>query len=48
MSPNACEDDMTLNLTAYGMGLGLVLIGWMAGLVVSYVFSISRNVGRLG
>jgi len=39
---------MTLNLTAYGMGLGLVLIGWMAGLVVSYVFSTSRNVGRMG
>ena len=36
---------MTLNLIAYGMGLGLVLVGWIAGLVVSYVFSISRNVG---
>ncbi len=47
-TPNVCEDDMTLNLTAYGMGLGLVLVGWMAGLVVSYVFSISRNVGRMG
>lgn len=39
---------MTLNLTAYGMGLGLVLVGWMAGLVVSYVFSIIRRVGSLG
>jgi len=39
---------MTLNLTAYGMGLGLVLIGWIAGLVVSYVFSIIRKVGTLG
>ncbi len=39
---------MTLNLIAYGMGLGLVLVGWIAGLVVSYVFSISRNVGRIG
>ena len=39
---------MTLNLSAYGMGLGLVLVGWIAGLVVSYVFSIIRNVGRLG
>jgi len=38
---------MTLNLTAYGMGLGLVLIGWIAGLVVSYVFSIVRGIGKL-
>jgi hypothetical protein len=39
---------MTINLTAYGSGLGLVLIGWIAGLVVSYVFSIIRRVGNLG
>ncbi len=39
---------MTLNLTAYGYGLGVVLVGWIAGLVVSYVFSISRGIGRLG
>jgi len=39
---------MTLNLTAYSMGLGLVLIGWIAGLVTSYVFSIIRKVGSLG
>jgi hypothetical protein len=38
---------MTLNLAAYGMGLGLVLIGWIAGLVVSYVFSIIRRIGNL-
>jgi hypothetical protein len=38
---------MTLNLTAYGMGLGLVLICWIAGLVVSYVFSIIRGIGNL-
>lgn len=40
--------EMTLNLTSYGMGLGLVLIGWIAGLVVSYVFSIIRRIGSLG
>ena len=34
---------MTLNLTAYGMGLGLVMAGWMAGMVVGYVFSMIRN-----
>jgi hypothetical protein len=39
---------MTLNLTAFGYGLGLVLVGWIAGLVVSYVFSINHGIGRLG
>ena len=39
---------MTLNLTAYSMGLGLVLIGWIAGLVVSYVFSLIRGIGNQG
>ena len=39
---------ISLNMTAYGIGLGLVLVGWVAGLVVSYVFSIIRGVGRLG
>ena len=34
---------MTLNMTAYGMGLGLVMVGWMAGLVVSYAFSMARS-----
>jgi hypothetical protein len=38
---------MTLNLTAYGMGLGLVLVGWMAGLVVSYLFSMNSRLGRM-
>jgi len=39
---------MTINLAAYGMGLGLVMVGWIAGLVVSYVFSIIRSIGNLG
>ena len=38
---------MTLNLTAYGIGLGLVMIGWIAGIVVSYAFSIVRSIGHL-
>jgi len=39
---------MTINLSAFGYGLGLVMIGWIAGLVVSYVFSIIRRIGTLG
>jgi hypothetical protein len=38
---------MTLNLTAYGMGIGLVMVGWMAGMVVSYVFATFRSIGHL-
>jgi len=39
---------MTLDLTAFGMGLGLVMVGWIAGLVVGFVFSIIRNIGHIG
>ena len=39
---------MTINLAAYGMGLGLVMVGWIAGMTVSYVFSIVRNLRYLG
>ena len=41
-------ENITINLTAYGAGLGLVIVGWMAGLVVSYVFSIIHKMGQLG
>lgn len=37
----------TLNLTAYGYGLGLVMAGWIAGLGVSYAFSLVRGIGRI-
>lgn len=39
---------MELELAAYGAGIGLVMTGWIAGLVVSYVFSIIRGIGNLG
>ena len=38
---------MDLNLTLYGAGIGLVMIGWMAGLVVSFLFSLNKNIGTL-
>jgi hypothetical protein len=37
-----------LNLTAFGYGLGFVMVGWMAGLIVSYAFTLARATGRLG
>ena len=39
---------MTLNIEAYGMGLGLVMVGWMAGIIVSYAFAMARNTRFLG
>jgi hypothetical protein len=38
---------MTLNLTAYGMGLGLVIVGWVAGMIIGYAFSVVRSIGHL-
>ncbi|WP_319548095.1 hypothetical protein [Desulfogranum marinum] len=39
---------MEINFTLFGAGAGLVLLGWIIGLVVSYAFSINRGIGRLG
>jgi hypothetical protein len=36
----------TLNLTAYGYGLGIVMCGFVAGLVVSQVFSVNRGISN--
>ena len=41
-------DTFVLNINQFGSGVGLVLVGWMAGLVVSYVFSMVRQTGKLG
>lgn len=38
---------MTLNLELFGTGIGLVLVGWIAGLVVSYLFSINIGIGQI-
>ncbi len=38
---------MEINLALYGAGLGLVMCGWIAGLVVGFVFSINKNIGNL-
>lgn len=38
---------MELNLTLFGAGIGLVMSGWIAGLVVSYAFSIAKGIGRI-
>jgi hypothetical protein len=39
---------MTINLAAYGYGLGLVMAGYLAGLVVSQFFAVVRSVSHLG
>ncbi len=38
---------MTLDLTLFGAGEGLVMTGWIAGLVVGYLFSINSAIGQI-
>ncbi len=38
---------MEINIELYGAGVGLVMVGWIAGLVVSYLFSIIVSIGRI-
>lgn len=38
---------MVLDVSMFGIGIGLVMVGWVAGLVVSMVFSIVRGVSLL-
>lgn len=38
---------MELNLELFGTGVGLVMTGWIAGLVVGYIFSINIGIGRI-
>ncbi|MDH4317709.1 MAG: hypothetical protein OEV64_04920 [Desulfobulbaceae bacterium] len=38
----------TLDIAQFGTGIGLVLIGWAAGLVVSYIFNITAILSTLG
>lgn len=35
---------MVLDLNMFGVGIGLVMVGWVSGLVVSMVFSIVKGV----
>ena len=39
---------MDINFALFGAGAGLVLLGWIIGLGVSYAFAINRGIGRLG
>lgn len=39
---------MELNISAFGAGVGVVLVGWLAGIVVSYVFEVVRGISRIG
>ena len=38
---------MEINLTLYGAGLGLVLCGWVAGLVIGFLFSVNKSIGSM-
>ena len=38
---------MTLDVSLFGAGVGLVMVGWIAGLVVGYLFSINIGLSQL-
>ncbi len=38
---------MEFNIQSFGAGLGLVMIGWISGLVVSYLFSLNIGISRI-
>ncbi len=37
---------LELNLTAYGIGLGLVIVSWIGGIIVGYAFSLA-NISKI-
>ena len=39
---------MSFNVTWFGYGCGLVLCGWLAGMIVSVVLGIVGKMGKLG
>ena len=40
--------EFTLDLQAYGIGVSLPLVGWMGGMVVSYVFNLTSILSLIG
>jgi hypothetical protein len=38
---------MYFDPTLYGYGLGLVMLGWIAGMAMGFVFKLFRSVDRL-
>lgn len=38
---------MILDISQFGAGLGLIMVGWVCGLIASIVFSITRGVSRI-
>ena len=38
---------MYLDITAFGYGVGLVMVGWVCGMCVSLLMSVLRKAGRI-
>jgi len=38
---------MDFDISSYGMGLGLVMVGWVCGMIVSTIFSLIRRLGTI-
>lgn len=39
---------MSFNIAQYGAGLGLVMVGWVCGMCVSYVLNTNAILSTLG
>jgi len=33
------------DLSAYGLGIGCVILGWLAGIIVAFGFSLIKRIG---
>ena len=38
---------MYIDMTFFGYGVAVVMVGWVAGLVVSFFFEVMRRAGRV-
>ncbi len=38
---------MVLDVTQFGYGVGIIMVGWIAGLTVSYAIELVRGIRRL-
>jgi hypothetical protein len=38
---------MVLDISSFGAGLGVVMAGWVCGVIVAVVFSVIRKIGGL-
>ncbi len=35
----------TFDVAAYGLGIGCVMLGWFAGMIVNFAFALCKRIG---